>query len=102
MQREDFLWYKIEQQRIIAHVYIQPGAKHSELVGLHGDALKIRIRARPTEGQANRALLNYIADRFQVPLRQVKLQKGEKSRSKIVIIEGSTIHPDAIYLPEST
>ena len=36
------VWYKQENESIIINVYVQPGAKRTEIAGLHGDALKIR------------------------------------------------------------
>jgi uncharacterized protein (TIGR00251 family) len=63
-------------------VHVQPGAAHAEVVGLHGDALKVRIPARAVEGAANAALLKFIALTLGVPLREVKILRGEKSRRK--------------------
>ena len=45
-------------------LHIQPGARKTEVVGLHGDALKIRLAAPPVDGKANAALIAFIADRL--------------------------------------
>lgn len=66
------------------NVHIQPGASKSEIAGLHGDALKIRIRARPVEGAANLALTEFVATCVGVPRKAVKILRGEKSRQKTV------------------
>ncbi len=87
------IWYTQESNSIIVNVYVQPGAKCTEIVGLHGDALKIRLTSRPIDGGANEALLKYIAQLFEVPLRQVKLIQGDKSRQKKLVITGSKIEP---------
>lgn len=63
-------------------VHIQPGASRSEIVGLHGDALKIRIASRPVEGAANAALLDFVANMLGIGRREVKMLRGEKSRRK--------------------
>lgn len=63
-------------------LHVQPGASRSELAGLHGDALKLRISARAVEGAANAAVLEFVADWLNVPRREVKLLRGEKSRRK--------------------
>lgn len=63
-------------------LHVQPGASKSELAGLHGDALKLRISARAVEGAANAAVLDFVADWLDVPRRAVKLLRGEKSRRK--------------------
>ncbi|MBB5017460.1 hypothetical protein HNQ59_000724 [Chitinivorax tropicus] len=77
-------------------LHIQPGAKHTEIAGLHGDALKIRLAAPPVDGKANAALLAFLADRFGVPVRQVTLKTGETSRRKVVAIEGSPHSPESL------
>jgi uncharacterized protein (TIGR00251 family) len=65
-------------------LHVQPGASRSELAGLHGDALKLRIAARAVEGAANTAVLEFVADWLDVPKREVKLLRGEKSRRKTI------------------
>jgi uncharacterized protein len=77
-------------------LHVQPGAKHSEIVGLHGEALKIKLAAPPVEGRANEALLNYIAELFAVPLQNIELKHGRHSRRKVVAITGSNIDPECL------
>lgn len=84
-------------QRLILRLHIQPGAKRTEAVGLHGDALKIRLAAPPVEGAANTALLKFLAMTFGVPLSQVTLKHGIKSRRKVVEIWQTMLGPDALF-----
>jgi uncharacterized protein (TIGR00251 family) len=77
-------------------LHIQPGAKRSEIAGLHGEALKIRLAAPPVEGKANEALLRFIAERFAVPLRNVELLRGAQSRHKMVKVTGSSVAPPSL------
>lgn len=82
-------WYQKAGGIITLTLYVQPGSKHNEIVGLHGDALKIKLATQPIEGRANKALLHYIANLFNVTLSQVTLKRGEKSRYKIIEIQAS-------------
>ena len=66
--------------RITLHVV--PGAKKTEAVGLHGDALKVRISAPPVDGKANAALQRYLADAFGLPLNAVEQTSGLTQRRK--------------------
>jgi uncharacterized protein (TIGR00251 family) len=75
------------------NIHIQPGATRSEIAGLHGDALKIRIRARPIDGAANAALIDFIATWLGVPRKAVRILRGEKSRQKSVSV---AVQVDAI------
>jgi len=68
-------------------VRAQPGARSTEVRGAHGEAIRIRIAARAIEGAANEALLQLLAEAFQVPRRRCVLVSGETSRQKRVRIE---------------
>ena len=89
-------WYRRNADVITLTLHVQPGAKRSEIAGLHGAALKIRLAAPPIEGRANEALLKFIAELFGVPLRQVELKQGGQSRHKVVAITGSNIEPESL------
>jgi hypothetical protein len=89
-------WYRRNADVLTLTLHVQPGAKRSEIAGLHGEALKIRLAAPPIEGRANEALLKFIAGLFDVPLRQVELRQGEQSRHKVVAIVGSKIEPESL------
>lgn len=89
-------WYRRSGDVITLTLHIQPGAKRNEVAGLHGGALKIRLSASPIEGRANEALLKFIAESFDVTLRQVELKQGGQSRHKVVVITGSKIEPESL------
>jgi hypothetical protein len=89
-------WYRRNGEVTTLTLHVQPGAKRSEIVGLHGDALKIKLAAPPIEGRANEALLKFIAKLFDVPLCQVTLKRGEQSRHKIILVLRSHVEPDSI------
>lgn len=89
-------WYRRSGDAITLTLHIQPGAKRNEVAGLHGRALKVRLAAPPIEGRANEALLKFIAESFDVTLRQVELKQGGQSRHKVVVITGSKIEPESL------
>jgi uncharacterized protein (TIGR00251 family) len=64
----------------------QPGAKKTEVSGLHGGLLKIRVRARAIEGAANEAVIEFLAGELQVPLSRCELVSGEKHREKRILV----------------
>jgi len=63
-------------------IHAQPGAKKTEVAGVHGDCLKIRLAAPAVEGKANAGLRRFLADAFGVPLKNVVLVRGENGRRK--------------------
>jgi uncharacterized protein (TIGR00251 family) len=69
-------------------VRVQPRASRTEVVGLHGDALRVRLSAPPVDGAANDALVELLAAALAVPCRSVRIVAGSTSRSKIVEVDG--------------
>jgi uncharacterized protein (TIGR00251 family) len=69
-------------------VRVQPRAARSEVVGAHGDALRIRVAAPPVEGAANSELVSFLAKRFGVPKSAVQVVRGARGREKLVEVQG--------------
>jgi len=69
------------------HLHVAPNAKIDKVVGAHGDAIKIKLRAPAVEGKANRALMGFLAEKLRIPERAISLERGEKSRAKVIRIE---------------
>ena len=70
--------------RITLTLHIQPGAKKTEVAGLHGEALKIRLAAPPVDGKANEALIKFVAETLRLPKSAVSLKSGQTSRHKVL------------------
>jgi hypothetical protein len=68
-------------------VWVVPAAKRTEILGPHGDALKIRVAAPPEAGRANRELVRLLE---RMTNSKVTLQRGATSRRKTVLVEGQT------------
>jgi uncharacterized protein (TIGR00251 family) len=62
------------------------------LAGFHGQALKLRLAAPPVDGQANQALIAYLADLLDLPKASLVLLSGQNSRSKKILIMGISEH----------
>jgi len=64
-----------------------PNAKIDKVVGEHGNAIKIKLRAPAVEEKANVALINFLAQRLEISRRQIAIERGHKSREKLIRIE---------------
>lgn len=84
-------WYRASGTGWVLDVHAQPGAKRSEIAGLHGERLKVRIAAPAVDGRANEALERYLAECLGVPRTVVRVVKGDRSRDKRVAVDA----PDA-------
>ncbi len=71
-------------------VRVVPGATSNSLAGITDGALRIRIAAPAVEGKANAALLAFLADRLGLRARALRLESGERSREKLVIVPDRT------------
>ena len=81
-------WLHKEGDGVILDLHIQPGAKKTEVVGPHGDALKIRLAAPPVDGKANAALVAFLAAKVSLGRTAVEVISGATSRAKRVRIAG--------------
>lgn len=79
---------------VVLTLHVQPGAKRTEIAGVYGDALKIRLAAPPVDGKANAELVRFLARAFGVPQGAVTLLRGETSRQKTVRIDAPRLRPD--------
>lgn len=72
---------------MILELHVQPGASRSEFAGKHGNRTKVRVAARAADGEANQALIEFLAGHYGVPKRNVRITAGLKSRQKRVVID---------------
>ncbi len=79
-------------QGYLLRLTVVPGARRTQVVGLLGDRLKVRLAAPPEKGAANRELLAFLARVLKVPKDSVRLSHGFQSRSKVVEVLG--LEPD--------
>ena len=69
-------------------ISVQPRASRTEVVGLHGDAIKLRVAAPPVEGAANEKVIRFLADALDVGRQQVTIVAGLGARKKTVRVSG--------------
>jgi uncharacterized protein len=71
----------------ILNFHVVPNARENRLLGQHGNAIKVKLMAKPIAGEANTALCKFLAKKLGVSERSIVLEHGRKSRDKIVRIE---------------
>jgi uncharacterized protein len=72
-------------------VRVQPRAGRNQVVGWQGDALRVRVTAAPTAGQANHAVIGLLAEAFAVPRSSVELVRGAAGRDKLFRVAGYSL-----------
>ncbi|XP_076750598.1 UPF0235 protein C15orf40 homolog [Xylocopa sonorina] len=71
-------------------VQAKPGAKHNNITDISDDAVGVAISAPPVEGEANTELVKYLASVLGMRKSDVSLDRGSKSRQKVIIVSGTT------------
>jgi uncharacterized protein (TIGR00251 family) len=83
-------WIKTAKDGVVLSIHLTPRASRDAVDGLHGDALKVKIKAPPVDGKANAYLLAFLAEQLGVAKSSVSLERGETSREKTVLVRGKT------------
>jgi len=78
-----------------------PNAPRNAVAGWLGDALKVKVHAPALEGRANDELCEFIAQELGLPRRAVTVALGDKSRQKLLAIDGLTLDEVRARLTES-
>ncbi|UKA10581.1 DUF167 family protein YggU [Photobacterium damselae] len=81
---------------LVIRLYIQPKASRDQIVGIHGEELKIAITAPPVDGKANAHLTKYLSKQFKVAKGHIVIEKGELGRHKQVRVESPREMPAII------
>jgi hypothetical protein len=89
-------WYRIQRDGVAIQVHAQPGAKRTEVVGLHGDCIKVRLASAPVDGKANACLVEFLARRLGVKKGLVTVTRGIASRRKTVFVAVAGLQPAAL------
>jgi uncharacterized protein (TIGR00251 family) len=71
---------------LLLEVRVQPRAARSEIAGILGERLRVRLQAPPVDGRANAALVEFLAEIFDVPRAAVTIERGLTGRDKRVRI----------------
>jgi hypothetical protein len=69
-------------------LHVLPNAPKSQIVGTHNNKLKIKIKAPPVDGKANEAIVAFFSEYLGIAKSQINVDKGEKSKSKTILIRG--------------
>lgn len=79
-------WYTIRHQHIEIQVYAKPNAKRSALIEVTAKGLHIALHAKPHQGEANKELIHFLSELFDIPKSHIELLRGESSRYKKVLL----------------
>jgi len=87
---EETQYLRETREGLYLAIKVIPRASRTEIVGLSGPELRIRLTAPPVDEAANRQLMEFLAKRLACPKRNLRLEKGARSRHKLVRLLGTT------------
>lgn len=82
-------WLREVPGAVLLEVLVQPRASRTRAVGEHGGRLKIQLAAPPVDGEANRALVAFLAEALGVRKGDVAIHRGETGRRKTIRVAGA-------------
>ena len=86
----------------ILSVKVQPRSSRAGIAGVADGALKVRLHSAPVDGQANRELVETLAEAFGIPKSRVSVKSGGSARTKRILLSGLTAEAAAKCLPPSS
>ena len=89
MREIEFKITKAEEGAAFA-VHVVPQSAENEVVGKHGDALKIRLTAKSASGIANDDLLEFLAEQLEIDRKNIEIAAGQSSAEKMIVVVGLT------------
>ena len=85
---KEFMRQLEENSEIYLRVAVHPGASKTAIKEIMGDeTIKIDIAALPVKGKANQELIKFLAQKFDVSQKNVKIIKGFKEKIKLIKIK---------------
>ena len=79
-------WIQETSQGTLFKVVIQPRGAKNDIVGVQGDALKMKLTAPPVDGAANKMCVQFLAKVLKVPKSDVTILRGKRSRIKQIVV----------------
>lgn len=79
-------WLKDHEHGTLLLLYIQPNSSETTISNEHDGRLKIKIKAPPVDGEANKELIRFLAKELSISKSKIYLIQGENSRKKNVVV----------------
>ena len=80
------MYFHDHPEGLLIDVRVQPKSSQNAIVGVHGNALKIKLNAPPVEGKANKALIQLLAKWLHCPKSAVEIVAGQTGRNKRLLV----------------
>ena len=94
-------WCTETPEGVVVSVRAKPRSSKSGIDGVEAGALKVRVRAAPVDGKANKEILETVAGCFGVAKSRVRFVSGETSKTKRLLVRGVSAKDASALVGES-
>lgn len=81
-------WFTENKNQILLNIYVIPRSSRTEIVGIHDNHLKIKLKSPPVDNEANEELIRFISKKLNVPKSNIEIIKGNNQKRKTISIAG--------------
>lgn len=78
-------YYRWQGQELLLFCHLQPNASNTAFAGFYDNRIKIRVKAAPVDGKANKQLIAFVATKFGITRSAIQIRNGENSRQKNLV-----------------
>lgn len=72
---------------MLIKVKVFPGSKKQEIIKTSKNSFDVKVKEKPIQGKANKAVIGALAFYFEIPESKIRLVKGFKKRNKIFVVK---------------
>ena len=80
-------WAQKTKDGIVIKIHVVPNSSKTQIIGEHGDRLKIKIKAPPVDGKANEEVIDFLCEKLGIKKNQAELVAGQTSKSKNILLK---------------
>lgn len=84
-------WLNKTKDGFVIKIHVVPNSSKTQVIGEHGDRLKVKIKAPPVDGKANAEVIEFFSKFFGLKKNQVEIIVGETSKSKNILLRSETL-----------
>lgn len=82
-------WISEKNGEVSLTIRVTPRASRSEICNAEDEWLKVRLKAAPVDGKANKELISFFAKLLKLPKRNIRICSGDSSRLKRIALRGA-------------
>ncbi len=78
------MWYTVDSEYVTLSLIVTPRSSKNSFSRVEPQGIRVKIKAPPVEGEANKELVKFLSKRFKIPKSEIEIISGHNSRYKRV------------------